>query len=90
MALAGCPSGIAYDDEVRGLRALNAQLLGACQAMLDQLEDAMAGEINEHGQHWVTGQTNLQLRPDGSYMLSHVRAVVAKATDAVEKSNGYR
>ncbi len=66
-------------DEVRKLRVLNAELLGACKAMLNQLEDAMAGEVNERGQRWIMGKTDLQLRPDGSYMLSQVRTVVAKA-----------
>ena len=65
--------------EIDRLRAANAELLEACQVMLTQLEDAMAGEINEQGQRWVTGKTDLELRRDGSYMLSRVRAVVAKA-----------
>lgn len=59
------------------------ELVMACQRLIAQLEDALDGEVeNQTGRVFIPGKSDLQLLPDGSYLLSQARAALAKATGA--------
>lgn len=74
--------GCIYGDAVQNierLREINKALLVCCKVLVAQLEDSLAGVIDDRGHTFFPGKTDLELRPDGSFLLSHVRAAIAKA-----------
>ena len=70
---------VALRDEIKRLRDANKALLVACKVLVAQLEDSLAGVIDNKGHTFIPGKTDLELRPDGSFLLSHVRAVIRRA-----------
>ena len=57
--------------EIKRLREANKALLLACKVLVAQLEDSLAGVHDESGRVFIPGKTDLELRPDGSFLLSH-------------------
>ena len=84
-----CVATVWINDISRKQACANARLisaapdlLAACQYLIAQLEDALAHQRDADGRVFVSGKSDLELKPDGSYLLSQARAAIMKATGA--------
>jgi hypothetical protein len=65
--------------EVEMLRAKVQRLEEALRIMIAHLEDSLDGAIGQGRDYkFVPGISDVELKPDGSYLLSQARAALAK------------